>query len=104
MICPIVPSEIAKIDVFDIASYLEQQSEKAGFRFIDSLERTYHLLAQMPEIGEKCHFRSSEMRNSRVWPVRNFLQYLIFYRVEIDRIEILRVLHGSQDYLTRFGN
>lgn len=30
--------------------------------------------------------------------LRNHRSYLIFYRVREDRIEILHILHGAQDY------
>jgi plasmid stabilization system protein ParE len=33
----------------------------------------------------------------RVWPVAGFKNHLIFYRVLIDEIEVVRVIHGSRD-------
>ena len=42
------------------------------------------------------------MKDARVRLVKKFSNYLIFYRIETDRIEILRVLHGARDYMNLF--
>ncbi|WP_311267152.1 type II toxin-antitoxin system RelE/ParE family toxin [Sphingobium sp. WCS2017Hpa-17] len=34
---------------------------------------------------------------------RVYGQYLIFYRVEAERIVVLHILHGASDYLDRLG-
>jgi plasmid stabilization system protein ParE len=36
-----------------------------------------------------------------MWPVPQFQNYLIFYRVPGEEIQVLRILHAAQDY-TRF--
>ena len=40
---------------------------------------------------------SSGMGEIRQWRVKDFKEYLIFYRIQDDRVEILRVLHGARD-------
>jgi len=42
-------------------------------------------------------------RSARVFRVRGFEKVLIFYRPSRQRIEILRVLHGSQDLEALFA-
>jgi toxin ParE1/3/4 len=37
------------------------------------------------------------MGEVRQWGIKNFQDYLIFYRLQDEQIEILRVLHGSRD-------
>jgi toxin ParE1/3/4 len=37
------------------------------------------------------------MGEVRQWRIKNFQDYLVFYRVQDDRVEILRVLHGARD-------
>jgi toxin ParE1/3/4 len=32
-----------------------------------------------------------------VWPIKGFANYLIFYRMRSNSIEIVRVLHGARD-------
>ena len=36
--------------------------------------------------------------NLRMWRVREFEKYLIFYQPDADDIEIMRVIHAAQDY------
>jgi toxin ParE1/3/4 len=49
------------------------------------------LLGKFPELGPK---RDDLVPNFRSFPVRN---YLIFYRIIDDGIEIMRVVHGAQN-------
>jgi toxin ParE1/3/4 len=37
------------------------------------------------------------MGTIRQWRIKNFKDYLIFYKVLEDRVEVLRVLHGMRD-------
>ncbi len=39
--------------------------------------------------------------NVRLWPVARYRNYLILYRVERERIRIVRILRAAQDW-TRF--
>ena len=39
----------------------------------------------------------------RMWRVRDFEKYLIFYRPVGDRIQIERVVHAAQDYTRVVG-
>ena len=98
----LVPSEVADNDTFDVARYLSDQSEGLGFRFYDCVDTTYQQIAKNPEQKTVGPFRQLESQNIRICPVKNFPNHLIFYRIESDRIEILRVLHGSRDYMRLF--
>ena len=102
MIYQIVPSAEADNDVFDIACYLSDQREGLGFRFYDCVDATYRQIADNPLLKGLGHFRQAEIRNIRICPVKDFPNHLIFYRIETDRIEILRVLHGARDYVNLF--
>lgn len=51
----------------------------------------------MPFIGSPRRFRSSRIRDLRQWPVSGFEEFLIFYRVTSDRVDIHRILHGKRD-------
>lgn len=59
----------------------------------DSLEQ----IAQFPEIGRSREFSDKRFQNVRMWHVIKFEKYLIFYEEMNDRIEVIRVLHGSRD-------
>ena len=65
--------------------------------FIDAVERAFERLAAMPEIGPVRQFRNPRLLGIRMWPVLAFRNYLIFYRIAADEIQILRILHAARD-------
>jgi toxin ParE1/3/4 len=65
--------------------------------FLQSAEATFAQILTVPRIGKSIDFGLERMGEVRQWRVKNFQDYLVFYRVEDEQIEILRVLHGSRD-------
>ena len=98
----LVPSLEADSDVDEIAYYLSDQLEGLGFRFYDCVDATYRQIVENPEWKGVGPFQQPEAQNIRICPVKKFPNHLIFYRIEADRIEILRVLHGARDYMNLF--
>ena len=60
------------------------------------------MLARLPHAGLLCRFRNPKSKDTRLWIVRGFENYLIFYRPLQDRIELLRIVHGARDIATLF--
>ncbi|MEX0866184.1 MAG: type II toxin-antitoxin system RelE/ParE family toxin [Pirellulales bacterium] len=54
-------------------------------------------MAEFPLLGEICAFEQKSESALRVWQVRGFENWLIFYRPISDGVEIVRVLHGARD-------
>ena len=81
----------------DLAEYLARSSEAAAQRLLEAAEQTFQELVQLPELGALCQFENPRLQGLRCWPVRGFKNYLIFYRLIPDRIEVLHVLHGARD-------
>jgi len=102
MSLPVIPSDVATDDIAELYSYFLEHGESLAMKFMDCLNETYSMVANMPELGELCRFREPAMKDARVRSVKKFSNYLIFYRIESDRIEILRVLHGARDYMNLF--
>lgn len=50
-----------------------------------------------PHIGPARAFENPELKDVRLWLVRGFDKYLIFYRATAEVVEILRVLHSARD-------
>ena len=99
----VVPTTAALEDITEIACYFREKSQTVAAKFIQFLDITYEQLTRMPELGTKKDFAHPEMQNVRIWPVKKYRNYLLFYRIEEDRILILRVLHGARDYEGLFG-
>ena len=99
---PVILTTLAQADIHDIVSYLDEQSYDMGNRFHDQVAGTLERLEQMPELGTVCHFGNTGVE-IRVWPVRGFSKYLMFYRTKPNEVTtILRVLHGATNYESLF--
>lgn len=78
-------------DLDDIAAYIGLDNPQAALRFLDSLEKRFHLLAASPGIGR---LRPDLGAGIHGFPVDG---YVILYRQVSTGIEIVRVLHGARD-------
>jgi toxin ParE1/3/4 len=87
----------AKQDLLEHVLYLTKINLDIAERFIDASEETFVKLAQMPRKGKLREREHPELVGVRQWFVSGFDHYLIFYRPIKGGIEILRVLHGTQD-------
>ena len=89
----IVYSAAAKADLVEIGIWLEQEGHVRSQDFIDELIDACDLLADMPR-AFRAIFRRAKLPIRRK-PYRN---YLIFYSVGRDAVEILHVIHAARNY------
>jgi toxin ParE1/3/4 len=87
----------ARPDLVDIFVFLSRHSGPVAHRFLESAERTFQRLLESPGLGGLADFGEADLATLRVFPVRDFRNYPIFYRPVEGGIEIVRVLHGSRD-------
>jgi toxin ParE1/3/4 len=91
-------TEAAASDILEQADWYEQQ---ADVRLSNRWERSVYLsifrILRYPLSGSLCVFKSSDLRAIRRIPVSVFPKHLIFYRIENDRLVILRIVHGARD-------
>ena len=87
-----VLSVAAELDLDEIWEYIAQDNLDSADRWIGKLFDAFQLLAQTPAIGHK----REDLTPLPVlfWPVGS---YLILYRVQDDRIEIVAVTQGARD-------
>jgi toxin ParE1/3/4 len=93
----------AETELVSCADYLQSHSVEAAIRFLDAFDKTVEFLKRSPLIGEVCPYPNPLFEGTRVWRIRGFKNYLVFYRVLPDELEIVRVLHGSRDLGVLFG-
>ncbi|MBE9137770.1 type II toxin-antitoxin system RelE/ParE family toxin [Nodosilinea sp. LEGE 07088] len=94
-VCRITPR--ASQDIEAIADYLATQSSLASAEtFLTEVERVLQRIGQFPNIGRQ---RDELYPNLRSFPHR---QYLIFYRLLDNEIEVFRVVSGYQDLTALF--
>ena len=84
-------------DVLLVWNYIARNSTGNADAFFDTLKERCQLLADTPQMGRVRPELGAEVRS---WPLGN---YLIFYRISDVGVEILRVLHGTRDISTLFG-
>ncbi len=87
-------------DILEISDYFDDRSETAGCRFRQSLEKTIQMLCKNPEFGEVLRYDKSKTIRYRT--MIDFSNYVIFYCVERDSLVVVRVLHGSRNYVSLF--
>jgi toxin ParE1/3/4 len=74
----------ARRDIIEIAVFIAQDSVESSDRFLEATELTLQALARMPRVGALCRFRNPRFAGVRMWRVRGFENYLIFYRPQRD--------------------
>ena len=90
----------AKQDIIELALHIASDNLNAAERFVDAVEAAFDFLAENPKEGSSREFINSRLKGLRMWPIRNFERYLIFYRPAKDHIEIVRVFHSARDIPT----
>jgi toxin ParE1/3/4 len=83
-------TELAKVDLTEIAFYIAADSPKTALRFVDELRQHCHQLTEHPA--------RSPLREEYGTGVRVAVHghYLIFYVVREHTVVIERILHGSR--------
>lgn len=88
----------AKLDLINHAVYLvTERSPETAERFVDEAEAAFTQLAGQPQMGWQRTFRNRRLSGLRVWRVKEFTDYLIFYLPLDDGVDIIRVLYGRRD-------
>ena len=84
-------SPLASRDLDDIFDYFAEFSVDAGERFVDDFNKKCRNLAAFPHIGRAYTEIESSLRGI------SLSGYIIFYRVNENSIEIVRVVSGYRD-------
>jgi toxin ParE1/3/4 len=80
----------AKADLLETRDWYERQEDGLAGAFADSVEETLDRIEAMPQMY------AVVFRDVRRGKLRRF-PYLIYYRVLLDRIEVIAALHASRD-------
>jgi len=84
-------------DLGQLAEHIRRDNPRAALRFLKAAKSTFKQLAQMPGTGGPFETDNPELAGLRCFPISGFKRHLIFYRPVARGIEVIRVLHGSQD-------
>lgn len=89
----LVFTDEARADLIQIGDWIAQDNPLRAITFVDELEERCRQLTSMPRAYQLVP--GFEARGVRRVPHGD---YLIFYRVLDDTVEVLHVLHGARDY------
>lgn len=88
----LILSQRAKEDLLETWEYIAEHDEVAADRYIDHLRERALELLDFSELGR---LRVEIAPDLRSLLARN---HLLFYRIQFNEIQILRILHGSRDF------
>jgi toxin ParE1/3/4 len=82
------------------AFYLaEKATAEVGHRFLVAAHETFTLLASQPEMGWHPRLKHTDLASLRTFRISGFERMIVLYRPITSGVEILRVIHGSQDLI-----
>jgi plasmid stabilization system protein ParE len=86
---------LAQADIFDIWSYIADDSEDAADRVEQAIYDACVLVAQAPRRG---HSRPDlTPRSLRFWTLTRYPNYTVVYRPETAPLQVVAVLHGRRN-------
>ncbi len=84
-------------DIEECFVYIAEENLDAGVVFLVAVEDSLEQLARFPLLGKTRAFQNKQFQNIRMWKVKGYENYLVFYTVSEDTIEVIRVIHSSRD-------
>ena len=81
----------AKADIERIRDFVLEDSVANALMLMERFEDEFKRISKNPEIGFRCDDLLPGVRCKKV-----FL-FLIYYRVESSRVQVLRIMHGAQN-------
>lgn len=90
----------ADIDLDEAALYVAQDSVEQAQRLYDAADATFRLIREYQARGPQCQFDHPRLRSVRRCAIVGFRNHLVFYRVEPNIVEVIRILHGARDILS----
>lgn len=85
-------------ELVNLSFYIAQDNEDAAQRFLTACDESFLFLANNSQVGATRTFRDPSLRDVRMWRVKGFEKYLIFYQPLSDGIKILHVVHSARNY------
>ncbi|MGE5608385.1 MAG: type II toxin-antitoxin system RelE/ParE family toxin [Bacillota bacterium] len=87
----VIRSPRASLDLSEITDFIARDNVDAALRFLDEIDNILKKLADFPGLGRS---RDELGPGLRSFPAGN---YVLFYRVTADVVDLVRVLHGARD-------
>lgn len=89
-------------ELVNLSAYLAEENEEIAQTFLNACDVTFQFLAMNPFLGSIREFEKAELSGVRMWRIKGFEKYLIFYVPTEWGVRILHVLHSATDYNRAF--
>jgi plasmid stabilization system protein ParE len=84
-------------DLKDQAGYfVKHRHVELAERYVNAVRESIQFLTEFPYSGSRHVTSVKQLQDVRCWSVKDFPHHVIYYRVMMDQLSILRVLHGSR--------
>ena len=87
----------AEDDLINLWVYIARDNRSAADKVYAAAEQTFASLAAMSEIGTIYQPKRARLKGIRFFAIKQFRNYVMYYRPIADGIEIIRVLHARMD-------
>ena len=93
-----ITSEFHRDVTWQIRWYLRHADAQIAGSYADAVDATLEFLGRFPEVGPRCRFQHSELRELRQFRVEgSFDRHQIFYSATASELIAVRTLHGMRD-------
>ena len=89
----------AERDIEECFVRIAEDNLDIGVYFLVAADDSLEQLAKFPLLGKQRESQNKQFENMRMWHVKGYENYLIFYAVDDikETIEVIRVLYASRD-------
>lgn len=94
----ILKSVQASRDIEEAFVYIAENNLDTAVYFLVAVEESIELLAKNPLIGSVRQFQDAKLKNLRMWRVKSYENYLIFYIVEKNFVKVVHFLNAKRDF------
>ena len=102
---PVFFTALAEEDLDQIEDYIAAHDAAAAARVRRAIVQQSVQLGKTPEKGIALKApRGRQEIGVRLWPVSQYRNYLVLYRIEPELIRVLRILNAAQDWTRFFGD
>ena len=85
-------------ELVNLSAFIADNNEEAAQTFLDACDATFRFLAKNKFAGSVRTFENQLLNEVRMWRIKGFEKYLVFYTPTSTGIRILHVLHSATDY------
>jgi toxin ParE1/3/4 len=85
-------------ELLNLSFHLADADEEIAQKFLNACNDTFLFLAENKYVGSIRKFKTAQLSEVRMWRVKGFEKYLIFYTPTENGIRILHVIHSATDY------